>query len=101
MTRHRKTPADLRREALIQAGLRAPNTREFSLNACPEHSRGDDYALTRRLSRAKSRGHPPSALPKFPDARHPPVVWPGDNPFPIRPGLRTPAQGKEVGDFPA
>ena len=81
MTRHRKTPADVRREALIQAGLRAPNMREFNLN--------DDYARTLR--------HPPSALPKLPKCTPPPVVWPGDNPFPIRPGLRMPGQGGEGG----
>ena len=79
MTRTRKTPADLRREALIHAGLRAPNMREFGLN--------DDYA--------RSLCHPPSALPKFPDWRPTPVVWEGDNPFPIPPGLRMPGQGRE------
>ena len=79
MTRHRKTPADLRREALIQAGLRAPNMREFSLN--------DHYART--------LCHPPSALPTFPDWRPTPLVWEGDNPFPVGPGLRMPGQGRE------
>ena len=79
MTRDRKTPADLRREALIHAGLRAPNMREFGLN--------DDYALT--------LCHPPSALPKFPRCSTPPVVWSGDNPFPIPPGLRMPGQAKK------
>ena len=89
MTRHRKTPADVIREALIQAGLRAPNTREFSLSACPEQSRRDDYELT--------LCHPPSALPKFPDWRPTPVTWEGDNPFPIGPGWRMPRQGRGGG----
>ena len=38
MPDHRKTPADVAREALIQAGLRAPNQRQFTLD--------DDYART-------------------------------------------------------
>ena len=120
MTRDRKTPADIRREALaLQKPVHpeallskvegpvegAPNAlpsavegmREFGLNACPEHSRGDEYARTRRLSRARSRGHPPSALPSFPKCARPPVVWPGDNPFPIPPGLRMPGQGRGEG----
>ena len=79
MPHHRKTPADIRREALIQVGLRAPNTREFGLN--------DDYART--------LCHPPSALPSFPKCSRPPVVWPGDNPFPIPPGLRMPGQRRD------
>ena len=36
MTRRCKSQADLKREALVAAGLRAPNQREFGIN--------DDYA---------------------------------------------------------
>jgi len=79
MTRHRKTPADVAREALIHAGLRAPNMREFGLN--DEH--------------AKTLCHPPSALPKFPRCDPLPLTWGGDNPFPIPPGLRMPGQGRK------
>ena len=81
MTRTRKTPADIRREALAQAGLRAPNMREFGLN--------DEYA--------KTLCHPPSALPSFPKCSRPPVVWEGNNPFPIPPGLRMPGQRRKGG----
>ena len=94
MTRTCKTPADIRREALallkpahpeallskVEGPVEgAPNMREFGLN--------DDYALT--------LCHPPSALPKFPRCSTPPVVWSGDNPFPIPPGLRMPGQAKK------
>lgn len=51
MTRLRKSYADVVREALIAAGLRAPNQREFGIN--------DDYAW--ELFRP-----PPSMLPNFP-----------------------------------
>ena len=51
MTRVRKSPADVVREALVAAGLRAPNQREFEIN--------DDYAC--ELFRP-----PPSMLPMFP-----------------------------------
>lgn len=45
MSRRRLTPAEVRREALVRAGLRAPNQREFDLNSaeayealCPRDS---------------------------------------------------------------
>ncbi len=47
--------ADVLREALVAAGLRAPNQREFGIN--------DDYAW--ELFRP-----PPSMLPNFPMTRH-------------------------------
>ena len=47
----RKTPADVAREALVAAGLRAPNQREFGIN--------DPYAW--ELFRPE-----PSMLPPFP-----------------------------------
>ena len=89
MTRHRKTPADIRREALAfkepahpePVEGRAPNMREFGLN--------DEYART--------LCHPPSALPSFPKCSRPPVGWEGDNPFPIPPGLRMPGQRRKGG----
>jgi len=49
--RTRKTPADVAREALVAAGLRAPNQREFGIN--------DPYAW--ELFRPE-----PSMLPPFP-----------------------------------
>ena len=55
MTRQCKSQADLKREALIAAGLRAPNQREFGIN--------DDYAW--ELFRPE-----PSMLPNFPMTRH-------------------------------
>ena len=55
MTRQCKSQADLKREALVAAGLRAPNQREFGIN--------DDYAW--ELFRPK-----PSMLPNFPMTRH-------------------------------
>ena len=55
MTRMRKSPADVMREALVAAGLRAPNQREFGIN--------DDYAW--ELFRPE-----PSMLPNFPMTRH-------------------------------
>ena len=55
MTRRCKTHADLMSEALVAAGLRAPNQREFGIN--------DDYAW--ELFRPK-----PSMLPNFPMTRH-------------------------------
>lgn len=58
MTRQRKSWADLKREALVAAGLRAPNQREFGIN--------DDYAW--ELFRPE-----PSMLPHFPRHRHNPV----------------------------
>ncbi len=51
MTRVRKSYADLKREALVAAGLHAPNQREFGIN--------DDYAW--ELFRPE-----PSMLPAFP-----------------------------------
>ena len=78
MPHHRKTPADIRREALIQVGLRAPNTRQFTLD--------DDYART--------RCHPPSLLPKFPHYAPRPLIWEGDQ-LPLPPGLRWPKQRRE------
>ena len=84
MTRHRKTPADIRREALAQAGLRAPNALPSAVEGMREFGLNDEYA--------KTLCHPPSALPSFPKCDRPPVVWSGDNPFPIPPGLRTPGQ---------
>ena len=51
MTRQCKSQADLKREALVAAGLRAPNQREFGIN--------DDYAW--ELFRPE-----PSMLPSFP-----------------------------------
>ena len=51
MTRLRIAYADLKREALVAAGLRAPNQREFNIN--------DDYAW--ELFRPE-----PSMLPPFP-----------------------------------
>ena len=78
MPHHKKTPADVRREALIKAGLRAPNLREFGLD--------DDYA--------KTLCHPPSAYPRVPRCGPLPLTWTGDNPFPIRPGTRMPRQGR-------
>ena len=51
MPRTRKTPADVAREALVEAGLRAPNQRQFKIN--------DAYAW--ELFRP-----PPSMLPPFP-----------------------------------
>ena len=35
--RHRKTPAELATEALVQAGLRAPNVRSFELDSEEAH----------------------------------------------------------------
>ena len=55
MTRRCKTHADLMSEALVAAGLRAPNQREFGIN--------DDYAW--ELFRPE-----PSMLPHFPMTRH-------------------------------
>ena len=55
MTRQCKSQADLKREALIAAGLRAPNQRKFGIN--------DDYAW--ELFRPE-----PSMLPNFPMTRH-------------------------------
>ena len=78
MPHHRKTPADLAREALIQAGLRAPNQRQFKLN--------DDYA--------KTLCHPPSLLPKFPHYA-PTVIWGGEDPTPSRPGKRKKVKGRK------
>ena len=54
MTRQCKSQADLKREALVAAGLRAPNQREFGIN--------DDYAW--ELFRPE-----PSMLPNFPMTR--------------------------------
>ena len=56
--RTRKTPADVAREALVAAGLRAPNQREFGIN--------DPYAW--ELFRP-----PPSMLPPFPPCWTPKV----------------------------
>ena len=78
MPHHRKTPADIRREALIQAGLRAPNVRQFTLD--------DGYA--------KTLCHPPSLLPKFPHYAPRVLRWEGD-PLPLPPGLRWPKQRRE------
>ena len=58
MTRVCKTPADVKREALVAAGLRAPNQREFTLNSA--------YAWA--LFRPE-----PSMLPQIPLLRHNPV----------------------------
>ena len=44
---------------------------------------------------AEKPAHPPSALPSFPKCSRPPVVWSGDNPFPIPPGLRMPGQRRK------
>ena len=78
MPQDRKTPADVAREALIQAGLRAPNTRQFTLD--------DDYA--------KTLCHPPSALPKFPHYA-PTVIWGGEDPAPERPVKRKARKGRK------
>ncbi len=55
MIRRCKTYAEVVREALVAAGLRAPNQREFGIN--------DDYAW--ELFRPE-----PSMLPDFPMTRH-------------------------------
>ena len=55
MTRARKSWDEVKREALVAAGLRAPNQREFQIN--------DDYAWA--LFRPE-----PSMLPHFPRLRH-------------------------------
>ena len=60
MTRLRKSCADVLREALVAAGLRAPNQREFGIN--------DDYAWD--LFRP-----PPSMLPAFPRCWTPKVEF--------------------------
>ena len=86
MPQDRKTPADIRREALAllkpahpePVEGRAPNQRQFTLN--------DDYAKT--LCR------PPSALPKFPHYA-PTVIWTGEDPVPERPGKRRPRKGRK------
>ena len=56
--RTRKTPADVAREALVAAGLRAPNQRHFDILS--------DYAW--ELFRP-----PPSMLPPFPRCWRPKV----------------------------
>ena len=76
-------PADIRREALIKAGLRAPNLREFGLD--------DDYA--------KTLCHPPSALPKLPRCAPEPSTWTGASPFPIRTGMKLPGKGRKPKGF--
>ena len=58
MTGQRKTHADVKREALVAAGLRAPNMREFGII--------DDYAW--ELFRPA-----PSMLPPFPPSWLPKV----------------------------
>ena len=58
MTRQCKSWADVKREALVAAGLRAPNQREFQIN--------DDYAW--ELFRPE-----PSMLPHFPPSITPKV----------------------------
>ena len=83
MPHHRKTPADVRREALIKAGLRAPNLREFGLD--------DDYA--------KTLCHPPSALPKLPRCAPEPTLWTGANPYPIWSGMKLPGKGRKPRGF--
>ena len=58
MTRRCKSWAEVKREALVAAGLRAPNQREFGIN--------DDYAW--ELFRPA-----PSMLPPFPPSITPKV----------------------------
>ena len=102
MPRTRKTPADIRREALallkpaqpeallskVEGPVEgAPNALPSAVEGMREFGLNDEYA--------KTLCHPPSALPSFPKCDRPPVVWPGDNPFPIRPGLRMPGQRRK------
>ena len=102
MPRTRKTPADIRREALallkpaqpeallskVEGPVEgAPNALPSAVEGMREFGLNDEYA--------KTLCYPPSALPSFPKCSRPPVVWSGDNPFPIPPGLRMPGQRRK------
>ena len=91
MPHHRKTLADVRREALIKAGLRAPNLREFGLD--------DDYAKTLCHPPVLSLVEGPSALPKLPRCAPEPTLWTGANPYPIWTGMKLPEKGRKPKGF--